>query len=79
MSFYQRLNYWNMQMNPQKYDSRAKKTKKDIKSLIHHPVPTSLLYCKYNTSKLSRGATIIYGHNKSTYVSCPMIVVYLPL
>ncbi len=44
--------------------AQRKKDKKDIRSLQHHPVPTSLLYARYNTTKLSRGATIIYGHTK---------------
>ena len=31
----------------------------------HHKLPTSLLFPKYNNSKLSRGAVVVYGHEKT--------------
>ena len=31
----------------------------------HHKLPTSLLFSKYNASKLSRGAVVVYGHEKT--------------
>ena len=50
-------------LQKQVIDSR-KKEKKEFKSLMGHPLPTSLLFFRYNRSTISRGATIIYGHDK---------------